>query len=256
MLILRRRTPSQTQLQDLIPALPDPSHSFKHCIIFNMLLATSTLLLLSSALAGRPNWSRRQNEGFDLGDGTGSLAPSDSQSPAPSSMSESPMSSDSADMSMSSTSMEPMSSAVSMMAVAASSSMSMSSMASMSMSMSMNASATANAAAASVPTPTGDYVTQPFPYPLDTSQQGNSAYISDKWATAHQKARQRLAGWTQEEKVNLTTGVGWSIGRCVGNIAEIPTQGFPGLCLEDSPLGVRFADFVSAFPAGINVATT
>ena len=31
---------------------------------------------------------------------------------------------------------------------------------------------------------------------------------------------------------------------------------FPGLCLEDSPLGVRAADFVTAFPAGINAATT
>ncbi|KAF8633827.1 hypothetical protein AX15_001238 [Amanita polypyramis BW_CC] len=48
-------------------------------------------------------------------------------------------------------------------------------------------------------------------------------------------------------------------GRCVGNIPSIEPsngRGWPGLCLEDSPLGVRFADFVTAFPAGINVATT
>ncbi|KAF9569768.1 beta-glucosidase [Agrocybe pediades] len=31
---------------------------------------------------------------------------------------------------------------------------------------------------------------------------------------------------------------------------------FPGLCLQDSPLGVRYADFVSAFPAAINVGAT
>jgi hypothetical protein len=48
--------------------------------------------------------------------------------------------------------------------------------------------------------------------------------------------------------------VGWENGLCVGNIASI--DDFPGLCLEDSPLGVRFADFVTAFPAGINAAST
>jgi beta-glucosidase len=43
-------------------------------------------------------------------------------------------------------------------------------------------------------------------------------------------------------------------GRCVGNIA--PIDDFPGLCLEDSPLGVRLADFATVFPAGINAAST
>lgn len=79
---------------------------------------------------------------------------------------------------------------------------------------------------------------------------------SPKWEAAHQKARAYLADWTIEQKVQLTTGVGWQIGRCVGNIPSVPEKGFPGLCLEDSPLGVRFADYASAFPAGINVATT
>ncbi|ORX36015.1 glycosyl hydrolase family 3 N terminal domain-domain-containing protein [Kockovaella imperatae] len=117
------------------------------------------------------------------------------------------------------------------------------------------AAATANTAAA-VPTPTGEYVTQPFPYPLNTSIDGYAAHISSNWVTAHQKARARLAGWTQQEKVNLTTGAGWQVGRCVGNINPIPSQNFPGLCLEDSPLGVRDTDFNSAFPAGINAAAT
>jgi len=57
-----------------------------------------------------------------------------------------------------------------------------------------------------------------------------------------------------EKKVNITTGVGYQNGRCVGNIAAI--DDFPGLCLEDSPLGVAEADFVTAFPAGINAAST
>jgi hypothetical protein len=64
----------------------------------------------------------------------------------------------------------------------------------------------------------------------------------------------KVATFTLEQKVNITTGVGWANGRCVGNTP--PVGDFPGLCLEDSPLGVRFADFATAFPAGINAATT
>ncbi|KAG9008319.1 hypothetical protein FRB90_009001 [Tulasnella sp. 427] len=69
-------------------------------------------------------------------------------------------------------------------------------------------------------------------------------------------AKTFLKDWTLEQKVSLTTGDGWMGGRCVGNIASIAGKGWDGLCLEDSPLGVRFADYVTAFPAGINVAAT
>ena len=48
----------------------------------------------------------------------------------------------------------------------------------------------------------------------------------------------------------------WESDRCVGNVGSIPRIGFPALCMQDSPLGIRFADYVSAFPAGINVAAT
>ncbi|KAG6823589.1 hypothetical protein H0H93_003366, partial [Arthromyces matolae] len=44
-----------------------------------------------------------------------------------------------------------------------------------------------------------------------------------------------------------------------GNIPGIEPasgRGWPGLCLEDSPLGVRFGDYVTAFPAAINAAAT
>ncbi|KAJ3747013.1 glycoside hydrolase family 3 protein [Lentinula detonsa] len=74
------------------------------------------------------------------------------------------------------------------------------------------------------------------------------------WATAYGKAEALLANFTLHEKINITTGVGWENGLCVGNVGAI--RDFPGLCLEDSPLGVRDADFVTAFPAGINSATT
>ncbi|KAG8741261.1 hypothetical protein FRC11_014901, partial [Ceratobasidium sp. 423] len=57
---------------------------------------------------------------------------------------------------------------------------------------------------------------------------------------------------TLEQKVNITTGLEWEVGRCGGNISPIPEVGWTGLCLEDAPLGVRFTDRVTAFPAGIN----
>ena len=98
------------------------------------------------------------------------------------------------------------------------------------------------------------FSSQPFPYPLNSSV--HTVHPITRWEKAHQKARIRLTNWTLEEKVILTTGTGWEIGRCVGNIPALPTQNFSGLCLEDSPLGVRYTDFVSAFPAGINVAST
>jgi len=75
------------------------------------------------------------------------------------------------------------------------------------------------------------------------------------WSSAVSRARAFVSTLTLEEKVNLTTGIGVQ-GRCVGNTGEVTRTGFPGFCFEDSPLGVRFADFVSAFPAGINVAAT
>ncbi|KAG6333169.1 hypothetical protein ID866_5915 [Astraeus odoratus] len=78
--------------------------------------------------------------------------------------------------------------------------------------------------------------------------------FSPAWADAYKKAKQLISDYTIEEKVNITTGVGWMGGLCVGNIPA--NKNFPGLCLEDSPLGVRFADLVTAFPAGIQAAST
>ncbi|KAI0034485.1 glycoside hydrolase family 3 protein [Vararia minispora EC-137] len=64
----------------------------------------------------------------------------------------------------------------------------------------------------------------------------------------------KVAKFSLEEKVNVSTGVGWQNGVCVGNTP--PVQDYPGLCLEDSPLAVRGADFVTGFPSGINTAAT
>nr|AFK65507.1 beta glucosidase [Glaciozyma antarctica] len=78
---------------------------------------------------------------------------------------------------------------------------------------------------------------------------------SGGWAPALKKARHFVDQLTLPELVNLTTGAG-ILNRCVGNTGTVERLGFEGICLEDSPLGVRFADFVSAFSAGINAAAT
>lgn len=59
------------------------------------------------------------------------------------------------------------------------------------------------------------------------------------WAQAYDKAVEFVSQLSLLEKVNLTTGVGWEGGRCVGNTGSIPRLGFPGFCNQDSPLGVR-----------------
>lgn len=79
---------------------------------------------------------------------------------------------------------------------------------------------------------------------------------SGNWSAAYEKARSFVSQLTLAEKVNLTTGVGWEGEKCVGNVGSIPRLNFPALCMQDSPLGVRFADYVTAFPAGVNVAAT
>ncbi|KAF5383952.1 hypothetical protein D9757_007379 [Collybiopsis confluens] len=76
------------------------------------------------------------------------------------------------------------------------------------------------------------------------------------WAAAHQKAQNKIANYTLEELVTVVTGIDALrlVGRCVGNIASV--NDWPGLCLNDGPLGVRLADYITAFPPGINTAST
>ncbi|KAH8120255.1 glycoside hydrolase superfamily, partial [Phellopilus nigrolimitatus] len=109
-----------------------------------------------------------------------------------------------------------------------------------------------------------------------------AANISPEWTAAIAKARRRssharksflyffqaeaaVANLSLEDKVNLGTGALsynyiqfqlTGVGPCVGNTPTISDIKFSGLCLEDSPLGVRYADKVSAFPPGINIAAT
>lgn len=76
------------------------------------------------------------------------------------------------------------------------------------------------------------------------------------WKDSYAKAAAMVEQMTLVEKVNITTGLGWAMGLCVGNTGPVERLGFPSLCLQDGPLGIRFADNVTAFPAGITVAAT
>ncbi|KAJ4364234.1 hypothetical protein N0V95_000856 [Ascochyta clinopodiicola] len=76
------------------------------------------------------------------------------------------------------------------------------------------------------------------------------------WEESYKKAAALVKQMTLVEKVNITTGTGWSMDMCVGNNGAVSRLKFPQLCLQDGPLGIRFADNITAFPAGITVGAT
>ncbi|PNS21539.1 Beta-glucosidase 1 [Sphaceloma murrayae] len=73
------------------------------------------------------------------------------------------------------------------------------------------------------------------------------------WEAAIVKARAFVAQLTLEEKARMVTG---EPGPCIGNIQPVERLGFPGLCLQDGPLALRTADYVSVFSAGVSAAST
>ncbi|KAI4930015.1 hypothetical protein J4E85_004638 [Alternaria conjuncta] len=73
------------------------------------------------------------------------------------------------------------------------------------------------------------------------------------WEMGLEKAKAFVAQLTLEEKADMVTG---QAGPCVGNIVAIPRLGFPGLCLQDGPLGIRVADYASVFSAGVSAGAT
>ncbi|KAI8953111.1 glycoside hydrolase family 3 protein [Xylaria longipes] len=76
------------------------------------------------------------------------------------------------------------------------------------------------------------------------------------WAAAYTKANAALAKLSSSDKINIVTGVGWGKGPCVGNTPAISSVGYPQLCLQDGPLGVRYGKSVNAFTPGIQAAST
>lgn len=89
------------------------------------------------------------------------------------------------------------------------------------------------------------------PISVSTQASGDGA-----WATAYSKAATALAKLSNNDKVGIVTGLGWQQGPCVGNTKAVSSIGYPSLCLQDGPLGVRYKQQVTAFPAGIMAAST
>lgn len=52
------------------------------------------------------------------------------------------------------------------------------------------------------------------------------------WEESYKKAAELVKQMTLVEKVNITTGTGWSMDMCVGNNGAVPRLKFPQLCLQ------------------------
>lgn len=94
-----------------------------------------------------------------------------------------------------------------------------------------------------------DFVAEPW----YTAPSGGTV---ERWRKSYEKAAKLVSQMSLVEKVNVTTGTGWSMDMCVGNTGTVDRLGFPSLCLQDGPLGLRFVDNASAFPAGVTVGAT
>ncbi|KAJ3326636.1 hypothetical protein HDU93_002356, partial [Gonapodya sp. JEL0774] len=76
------------------------------------------------------------------------------------------------------------------------------------------------------------------------------------WEYAYSEAKKLLAQLSLDNKTDMVTGIGWQNGPCVGNINPQPKIKFQGICLQDGPVGMRFADLASTFSTPINLAAT
>lgn len=76
------------------------------------------------------------------------------------------------------------------------------------------------------------------------------------WVAAHSSAAAALAKMSQQDKINIVTGVGWNKGPCVGNTPAISSINYPQLCLQDGPLGIRYSTSTTAFTPGVQAAST
>lgn len=94
------------------------------------------------------------------------------------------------------------------------------------------------------------------PVSNSTSSSTGSGTGLGEWGPAYAKARAALAKLSKNDKVGIVTGVGWEDGPCVGNTKAVSSIAYPSLCAQDSPLGVRYVEGVTAFPAGIQVGST
>ncbi|KAI7860847.1 beta-glucosidase [Circinella umbellata] len=86
--------------------------------------------------------------------------------------------------------------------------------------------------------------------------QGAPTSNERSWEEAYAKAESVVNQMSLEQKVGLATGMGWENTLCVGQTFESKSPDFPSLCLQDGPLGTRFASNGTAGVSGINAAAT
>jgi beta-glucosidase len=60
---------------------------------------------------------------------------------------------------------------------------------------------------------------------------------------------------TNEEKSTVAVGIQEHNG-CSGSSGAVERLGFPGLCFQDGPSGVRGADMVTSYPGNIHMGAT
>lgn len=56
--------------------------------------------------------------------------------------------------------------------------------------------------------------------------------IDKAWEESYKKAAELVKQMTLPEKVNITTGTGWSMDLCVGQTGRVDRLKFPSLCLQ------------------------
>jgi beta-glucosidase len=92
--------------------------------------------------------------------------------------------------------------------------------------------------------------------PLAQAATTKEARQESPWDAAYGKAQSALARLSLSDKVGIVTGSGWQTGPCVGNSYNVPTINYRPLCLQDGPLGVRYASDITAFTPGVQAAST
>ena len=98
------------------------------------------------------------------------------------------------------------------------------------------------------------YASSPPFYPAPAGT-GAGYKLGGDWAEAYSNAAVYVSSLNLMQKVNITTGQGWLQGLCIGETGQAGPK-YPGLCLMDSPLGIRSTDGNTAFPPLSQAAKT
>ena len=92
----------------------------------------------------------------------------------------------------------------------------------------------------------------------NNNDDSDNEYVEENfdWTTEYDKARKLISTYSLEEKMLLTYSTENMQGTCVGSIDANINKGFPGICLQDGPAGVRFSNNTQSWHAAINTAAT